>query len=241
MLVSPLLTWIRAKYPLAVIKILLEAFGSDIGGGYDIGCKFGTTLDHSELGNQAHELNYKTLVSSFHGHAHNRLCQTNFLATYVKEMGLEDLESCECFFSKSNALASSIGYASIFHQKQKIAEYLNWRKWTWVKLVSLYHLHVVHGLTYKPQATSSANISPRPSKPAHKPLEMPWTGTTQLLYTSLHHGPPYPGMRSCSMHSLQTLTFCEKCVRTFMSEHGPVLWHVLPWISISESSGQRRR
>ena len=38
---------LRAKYPLAIIEVLLEGLGADIGGGYDIGCKFGTTLDHS--------------------------------------------------------------------------------------------------------------------------------------------------------------------------------------------------
>ena len=82
------------------------------------------TLDYSELGNQAHKLNYKALVGLFHGHVHNCLCQTNFLANYVKEMGLEDLEGCKHFFSKSNALMSSIRYASIFHQKQMIVEYM---------------------------------------------------------------------------------------------------------------------
>ena len=97
-----------AKYPLAVVKTLLEVFGIDLGGGYDIGCKFGTTLMHSELGPLAKALNYKALVGAFHGHAHNRLCQLSFLATYVKWMGLEDLEGCERFFSKSNALAPSL-------------------------------------------------------------------------------------------------------------------------------------
>jgi hypothetical protein len=29
------------KYPLAIVELLLEVFGPDIGGGYDIGCKFG--------------------------------------------------------------------------------------------------------------------------------------------------------------------------------------------------------
>ena len=113
-----------AKYPLAVVETLLEAFGTGIGGGYDIGCKFATTLDQSDLGPRAKTLNYRSLVGSFHGHAHNRLCQTNFLATYVKGMGLEDLEGCECFFSKSNALASSLRYASVFHRRQKIVEYV---------------------------------------------------------------------------------------------------------------------
>jgi hypothetical protein len=39
-------------------------------------------------------------------------------------MGLEDLEGCERFFSKSNALARSTRYASIFHRRQTITTYL---------------------------------------------------------------------------------------------------------------------
>jgi hypothetical protein len=113
-----------AKYPLAVVEVLLEVFGASIGGGYDIGCKFRTTLARSELGPQARALNYKALVGSFHGHTHNRLCQLFFLATYVKGMGLEDLEGCERFFSKSNALTSSLRYASVFHCQQKIIEFM---------------------------------------------------------------------------------------------------------------------
>ena len=42
---------------------------------------------------------------------------------YVEGLGLEDLEGCERFFSKSNALASSTRYASSFHRRQAIAEY----------------------------------------------------------------------------------------------------------------------
>ncbi|KAF8518165.1 hypothetical protein BU17DRAFT_91300 [Hysterangium stoloniferum] len=99
-----------AKYPLTVVEVLLEVFGTGIGGG--------------ELGAQARALDYKALVSSFHGHAHNHLCQLSFLATYVNGMGLEDLEGCECFFSKSNALASSLCYASVFHWQQKIVEFM---------------------------------------------------------------------------------------------------------------------
>jgi hypothetical protein len=113
----------RSKYPLATVEALLEAFGINIGGGYNIGCKFGITLGRSPLGRQAKNLNYKALVGSFHGHAHNRLCQLRFLATYVKGMGLEDLEGGERFFSKSNALASSIRHAGIFNRKQKIVEF----------------------------------------------------------------------------------------------------------------------
>lgn len=106
-----------------MVETLLAAFGHGIGGGYDIGCKFGGTLRRSTLGPLAGELGYKALVGSFHGHAHNRICQLSHLATYVEGMGLEDLEGCERFFSKSNALALSLRYASVFHRKQKILEY----------------------------------------------------------------------------------------------------------------------
>lgn len=102
----------------------MDAFGSRIGGGYDIGCKFKTTLANSELGEQARTLEYTALVGSFHGHAHNRLCQLSHLATYVEGMGLEDLEGCEWFFSKSNALAASTRHASAFHRQHTITEYL---------------------------------------------------------------------------------------------------------------------
>ncbi|EDQ98473.1 uncharacterized protein LACBIDRAFT_335934 [Laccaria bicolor S238N-H82] len=63
-----------------------------IGGRYDIGCKFRITLGRSPLRCRTQELRYRALVGSFHGHAHNRLCQLLFLATYIKGLGLEDLE-----------------------------------------------------------------------------------------------------------------------------------------------------
>ncbi|KAJ7188451.1 hypothetical protein C8R46DRAFT_830600, partial [Mycena filopes] len=113
-----------AKYPLAIVNAMLDAFGPDLGGGYDIGCGFGKTVKKSPLNSKAEELNFRSLVGSFHGHAHNRLCQLAFLATYVPGMGLEDLEGCERFFSKSNALARSTRYASVFHRRQTIATYL---------------------------------------------------------------------------------------------------------------------
>ncbi|KIK11303.1 hypothetical protein PISMIDRAFT_19641, partial [Pisolithus microcarpus 441] len=95
----------QSKYALVVTSKLLDAFGSDLGGGYDIGCRFKTTLATSELGERSRSLNYTSLVNAFHG------------------LGLEDLEGCERAFSKSNALASSTRYASIFHRRQAIACY----------------------------------------------------------------------------------------------------------------------
>ncbi|KAJ7176367.1 hypothetical protein C8R43DRAFT_872549 [Mycena crocata] len=113
-----------AKYPLAVVEELLGAFGMNLGAGYDVGCHFGTTVANSELGEEAEEKNLRCLVGSFHGHAHNRLCQLSFLATYVEGMGLEDLEGCERFFSRSNGLAKSCRYASQFHRQQEITTYV---------------------------------------------------------------------------------------------------------------------
>ena len=115
----------RAKYPLAMTNTLLQAFGSRMGIGYDIGCKFGSTISKSRLGALADELSLRLLVRAFHGHAHQRLCQLSHLTTYTKGLGLEDLEGCERFFSKSNALASSTRYATAFHRQQSIMEYLH--------------------------------------------------------------------------------------------------------------------
>ncbi|KAF8145755.1 hypothetical protein K438DRAFT_1991521 [Mycena galopus ATCC 62051] len=112
-----------AKYPLAVVKELLDAFGMKLGAGYDVGCHFKATVANSELGEEAREKKLQCLVGSFHGHAHNRLCQLRFLATYVEGMGLEDLEGCERFFSRSNGLAKSCRYASRFHRQQEITTY----------------------------------------------------------------------------------------------------------------------
>jgi hypothetical protein len=106
-----------------VVSKLLDAFGNDLGGGYDIGCRFKTTLSRSVLGPRARELNHTSLVGAFHGHAHQRLCQLDHLATYVDGLGLEDLEGCKQTFSKSNALASTVRYASVFHRRQAIANY----------------------------------------------------------------------------------------------------------------------
>ncbi|KAF8151123.1 hypothetical protein K438DRAFT_1624099, partial [Mycena galopus ATCC 62051] len=96
-----------------------------LGLGYDIGCKYGKMVRmHPALSSLAADNNFKALIGAFHGHAHNRRCQLSNLSTYVKGVGLEDLEGCESFFSKSNALASTTRYASAFHRQQAITAYL---------------------------------------------------------------------------------------------------------------------
>ncbi|KAI6016132.1 hypothetical protein BKA83DRAFT_4465493 [Pisolithus microcarpus] len=112
-----------AKYLLATVSKLMAAFGDGLGGGYDIGCQFQTTLATSTLGPQVQDLNHTCLVGAFHGHAHCCLCQLSHLTLYVEGLGLEDLETCKCMFSKSNALASTVRYATAFHQQQAINVY----------------------------------------------------------------------------------------------------------------------
>jgi Kyakuja-Dileera-Zisupton transposase len=62
------------------------------------------TLDASSkplpLGDKACRNNHQCLVGAFHGHAHNRLCQSRFLEMYVEGLGLEDLKGCERFSLK---------------------------------------------------------------------------------------------------------------------------------------------
>ncbi|KAJ7694653.1 hypothetical protein B0H17DRAFT_1159135 [Mycena rosella] len=103
-----------AKYGLAIANSLLDAFSPDFGFGYDISCGFKATIKNSLLRPKAKKLNFKMLVSSFHGHAHNRMCQLRYLATYVLGLGLEDLKGYE----------RTVRYASVFHRKQSITTYL---------------------------------------------------------------------------------------------------------------------
>ncbi|KAJ6491230.1 hypothetical protein DFH09DRAFT_1252650 [Mycena vulgaris] len=112
------------KYGFAVTFHLIDVLG-EITEGYDIGCEFGDRINaHEVLGPFARHHKHRSLVGAFHGHGHCRLCQLTHLATYTKGVGLEDLEYCETFFSKSNTLAASTRYASRFHRQQAIATYL---------------------------------------------------------------------------------------------------------------------
>ncbi|KAG2357549.1 hypothetical protein BDR07DRAFT_1453047 [Suillus spraguei] len=112
-----------AKYPLAVVSKLMDVFGKNLGGGYDIGCQFKMTLNQSSLGPLARSLQHTCLVGAFYVHAHRCLCQLFLLTTYIKGLGLEDFKTCERTFSKSNSLASALCYASVYHRQQAINSY----------------------------------------------------------------------------------------------------------------------
>ncbi|KAF8491772.1 hypothetical protein JB92DRAFT_3085088 [Gautieria morchelliformis] len=110
-----------AKYGLAVTNELLDAFGPGLMLGYDIGCGFSTTVNNSKLvGPKLHQHHAQFCVGSFHGHAHCRSCQLDWHPLYIKGCGLEDFETCERVFSRSNALASSTRHTSAFHRRQLI-------------------------------------------------------------------------------------------------------------------------
>ncbi|KAJ7745015.1 hypothetical protein DFH07DRAFT_776919 [Mycena maculata] len=112
------------KYGFTVTAHLLRVLGEH-GNGYNIGCEYAKRCkSHPVLSKLAAENNFKSLVGSFHGHGHNRRCQMRNLTTYVKGVGLESLEGCEAYFSKSNALAATTRHASRFHRQQAIVNYM---------------------------------------------------------------------------------------------------------------------
>ncbi|KAJ6555295.1 hypothetical protein B0H10DRAFT_2373425 [Mycena sp. CBHHK59/15] len=60
------------KYPLAIIKSILDRYGKDVCIGYDIMCAFFKTLLRSSLGKRVVAMKLRGVVPAFHGHAHNR-------------------------------------------------------------------------------------------------------------------------------------------------------------------------
>ncbi|KAF7326889.1 hypothetical protein MVEN_02582800 [Mycena venus] len=84
------------KYPLSMVKWLLDQYGADIGLGYDIMCAFFKTLMRSSLGARVTAMRMRGVVPAFHGHAHNRACQIGWHLLYVDGMGLEDFEESSC-------------------------------------------------------------------------------------------------------------------------------------------------
>ncbi|KAF8881743.1 hypothetical protein BD779DRAFT_1445242 [Infundibulicybe gibba] len=111
------------KYPLALVKKMLNNYGDDIALAYDIACAFHKTLERSSLGPAAQHHRLRGIVPAFHGHAHNRGCQVEWHPMYIEGVGLEDFEECERTFSKSNALATGTRLATSFHRHQLIEEH----------------------------------------------------------------------------------------------------------------------
>ncbi|KAI5981406.1 hypothetical protein EDD15DRAFT_2183255 [Pisolithus albus] len=85
----------QAKYPLAAVAELSDAFGDGLAGSYDGGCKFRTSLTRSTVGPRALALNPYVPYAGIPW-----LCSPSFmprfLARYIDSMGFEDLEGCKC-------------------------------------------------------------------------------------------------------------------------------------------------
>ncbi|KAJ3911844.1 hypothetical protein F5877DRAFT_54846 [Lentinula edodes] len=114
----------KAKYSLAAIYHFLEAERQHrLCFSYDVGCTNSKTVHRSPLASLAKYMGYLPAVGTMHGYAHERACQLNFLLLYQSGAGLEDGETSEQYFSKSNSLASATRHASIFHRRQMITEY----------------------------------------------------------------------------------------------------------------------
>ncbi|KAJ3847695.1 hypothetical protein EV368DRAFT_76572 [Lentinula lateritia] len=126
----------KAKYSLAAINDFLEAERQHrVSNGeeappkgklcfsYGVGCTNSKTVHRSPLASLAKYMGYLPAVGTMHGYAHERACQLNFLLLYQSGAGLEDGETSEQYFSKSNSLASATRHASIFHRRQMITEY----------------------------------------------------------------------------------------------------------------------
>jgi len=109
-----------AKYPLVTIPHLLELFDHPIRLGYDISCLFSTTLMKSMVGVSAQHHGLHMVVPAFHGHAYNQTCQLSFHILTSPGFSLEDLETCECVFAGSNAVAQLTHHVTPFHHWQSI-------------------------------------------------------------------------------------------------------------------------
>ncbi|CAK5283134.1 unnamed protein product [Mycena citricolor] len=83
---------VMMKYSLALVRHLMDTYGTDIGLGYDIMCAFFKTLLRSSLGAQVVAMRLRSIVPAFHGHAHNRECQLGWHPMYIDGVGLEDFE-----------------------------------------------------------------------------------------------------------------------------------------------------
>ncbi|EJD44456.1 hypothetical protein AURDEDRAFT_65269, partial [Auricularia subglabra TFB-10046 SS5] len=109
-----------AKYPLGIIARMLRVGLEGTRCAYDIGCAFQGTLDRSSLGMRARAAGITCGLNSFHGYGHNRLCQLGHHPLYQPGFGLEDLETCERFFSWLNAVAAVVRHASHYHWLQAV-------------------------------------------------------------------------------------------------------------------------
>ncbi|RDX48316.1 hypothetical protein OH76DRAFT_1456309 [Lentinus brumalis] len=127
-----------AKYGLATVAKTMQEVGGKNMWGYDIGCEFLITVNNSSLGPAFTESDSQFCVNAFHGYSHSYNCQVQFHPNRIPGMGLEDLETMERIFSRSNQLASVTRYASPYRRRALIAAYFE--HWDHEKYSNLGHM-----------------------------------------------------------------------------------------------------
>ncbi|KAI6039620.1 hypothetical protein EDC04DRAFT_2867922 [Pisolithus marmoratus] len=104
--------FVDMKYGLVAVNWLLDICGPGQAVGHDVGCASKKMISTSSLGAKAQEKQLKVVVNTFHGFAHNHMCQLQNHPLYQLGFGNEDLETCEHIFSSSNNMALLIHHAS---------------------------------------------------------------------------------------------------------------------------------
>ncbi|KAG0698399.1 hypothetical protein DFH29DRAFT_983885 [Suillus ampliporus] len=116
-----------AKYLLVIVAKVLEVIGECTLGAYDIRCGFSSTVHVSSLGTTFMEMQSHLCVDSFHGYAHNYVCQTQHHPLSIEGTGLKDFGIAEHIFSASNVLVPVIHYASAYRHHWDEDKYANLR------------------------------------------------------------------------------------------------------------------
>jgi len=149
-----------AKYPLATVNKLISVHGNNQVIGSDIGCSLSATLAASSIAQMARVANVQLIVNTFHGHAHNRMCQLQYHPLYLPGTGLEDFETCERVFSSSNATAALICHASYFHYIQYLdLHFSQWDADKYAELSTLLLFCLVQQLIWFQVASSLTTTS----------------------------------------------------------------------------------
>jgi hypothetical protein len=90
-----------------------------------IGCAFLRMVENSSLSEKVKNAFFQLMVGTFHGHAHNRMCQLNWHPLFINGTGHTEGEGCKHVFSSSNDLVRGTRHATRFHRHQVIEEHFN--------------------------------------------------------------------------------------------------------------------
>ncbi|ORY93787.1 hypothetical protein BCR43DRAFT_346228 [Syncephalastrum racemosum] len=87
----------KFKYPLAILNVLTEQYGNNIGVMYDIACRFKSKM-HREFP-ALQESQGTVAIGVFHAYAHSVECQVEYNPRYLHGLGLTDGEGMERLWS----------------------------------------------------------------------------------------------------------------------------------------------